>query len=322
VAVGSDATSLQSVAVNNAGLVVAVGNQSGSGTINWGNSITTPGGGNSLGSGLIVAFNDQTGEAVWANIFSGSNESQILDVAFSKIRQHIAITGYSNGPTSYQGHSFGILGKNLFVLYLNTNGQWIWGKNPDSTSTAENEGRFVQLFGNNEIYITGSYYKVLSYQLKFGGVTASNGNPGNYHFFLAKLNNTGDVLNLSTWKSETGLAGSEGYEVATDTWGNVFVAGSDKNGTYEFESKSLTTHNTSSNFFILKLNPLFQPEWIRSHYKTAGPDSKSFSGISLNKDYVIGVGYIKNNSSYDLGNSVSILGNHTGFNVALIAYER
>jgi hypothetical protein len=111
------------------------------------------------------------------------------------------------------------------------------------------------------------------------GVTASNGNPGNYHFFLAILNNTGDVLNLSIWKSETGLAGSEGYEVATDTWGNVFVAGFVKNGTYEFESKSLTTHNTSSSFLFSNLTLFFNQSGYEASTKLQVPMVRVFQEL-------------------------------------------
>jgi hypothetical protein len=128
---------------------------------------------------------------------------------------------------------------------------------------------------------------------------------GNSDIFLQKLSPNGAVI----WVTQFGGVNSDiGHTVVTDSLGNIYVAGTFL-GTVFFGTASLSSGTSSSNFFLLKLNPAGEIIWRKAIPGTisdkpklaidandnlflsgAFQGSRSFDGITLNSNN--GRGYL------------------------------
>ncbi len=134
-------------------------------------------------------------------------------------------------------------------------------------SSSDDESRAVALDGSGNVLITGSFQGTVN----FGGVTLTSA--GNDEIFALKLDSDGSVL----WaKSFGGSNVDQGFGIAVDAGGNVFITGGYK-GTADFGGVTLTS---AGNFDVvaLKLDPDGNTLWAKSF---GGSKVDQGSGIAV-----------------------------------------
>jgi hypothetical protein len=105
---------------------------------------------------IFVAKIDTNGNWLWARGAGDVADDSGLAVSVD-CEGNAYATGFFSGTVTFGPHTLTASGANdVFVAKLNCDGDWIWVKNPDmSTSFEEGKGITVDCYGN--VYITGQF---------------------------------------------------------------------------------------------------------------------------------------------------------------------
>ncbi|HYV95474.1 MAG TPA: T9SS type A sorting domain-containing protein [Chitinophagales bacterium] len=125
---------------------------------------------------------------------------------------------------------------------------WCWGRG--SVGTGHDEGRNVAIDASGNVYVTGSFNSQL---ITFGPYTLSTSS-GN-QVFLVKYNLAGDIL----WASSSSGSGGNGYGIATDTSGSIYLTGT-FNSSIAFGPYTLT----NGGVFLVKYDENGNVLWAKS----------------------------------------------------------
>jgi hypothetical protein len=260
---------------------------------------------------------DESGNFVWAKSIGGTSS----DIAFTlavDLSNNVIIGGHFYGTVDFDP-GVGVNNitssgpKNLFILKLDTNGDFVWAKNLVSSFSDFLLGVATDV--NDNVFVTGEFYT--SIDLDPG--------PGNYFqtevaagdIFILKLDATGSFL----WGA--GIGGNQedsGRSVAVDAAGNSYFTGHYA-GTVDFDpgpgvfNLSSTTSNTYD-IFISKYDPSGNFVWAGSMGGTS--DFEVGNAISLDavgSIYLTGDFY--NMADFDPGSGVF---NLTGSGTAVDAF--
>ncbi|MEQ8364084.1 MAG: IPT/TIG domain-containing protein [Cyclobacteriaceae bacterium] len=247
---------------------------------------------------------DESGNFVWAKSIGGTSS----DIAFTlavDLSNNVIIGGHFYGTIDFDP-GVGVNNitssgpKNLFILKLDTNGDFVWAKNLVSSFSDFLLGVATDV--NDNVFVTGEFYT--SIDLDPG--------PGNYFqtevaagdIFILKLDATGSFL----WGA--GIGGNQedsGRSVAVDAAGNSYFTGHYA-GTVDFDpgpgvfNLSSTTSNTYD-IFISKYDPSGNFVWAGSMGGTS--DFEVGNAISLDavgSIYLTGDFY--NMADFDPGSGV------------------
>jgi hypothetical protein len=217
-------------------------------------------------SGAIIPFTakyDASGNALWAKIGQGNNNTAEVYDASSNLSGDNFITGYFYGTQIVFGSDTifnpDITGNNtaIFLVKYDVLGNQVW------TRTCAGNGNYLSysvvadVSGN--CYITGSFY---SPTVIFGSDTLHNA--GSINMFLTKYDPAGNVL----WtKREGGWFDDGGQALATDASGNVYVAGYFRSTSLNFGFITLTNADVNTfslDIFIAKYDPQGNLFWVRN----------------------------------------------------------
>jgi hypothetical protein len=200
----------------------------------------------------------------WASTGGGTQ----TDMAFAI---HTQINGASVITGSYAGNAaFGSVnitgnaGRNLFVASYDPSGNVLWVSNASGTGNIEGKGIARDAAGN--VYVSGYF----SGSVTLGTTTLVSA--GNNDIFTAKLNSTG----VFQWAvSAGGTSVDEGFAIAVDPIGNVYVTGY-FSGTANFSGLSAVAAFYDA--FLVKYNTSGVPQWVR---KGGGPSTDYGRGVSI-----------------------------------------
>lgn len=153
------------------------------------------------------------------------------------------IAGYFEGTASFGSVSLTSSGeKDIFVAKYDPSGNVLWVKKAGGTSIDEAKGIAVDASGN--VYVTGSFVTSAT----FG--TTSLSSSGWADIFIAKYDASGNEV----WaKKAGGVFADEGYAIALDGSGNIYITGS-FSMTATFGSTSITVAElvNTTDVFIAK----------------------------------------------------------------------
>ena len=143
----------------------------------------------------------------------------------------------------------------FYVAKYNSSGNVIWVKSAVGTSTDTGNGVCNDAVGN--VIVIGNFY---SPSLSFGTVTLNNSsNNLTSNVFIAKYDPSGNLL----WATSIGGAGNEsGYNISTDTLGNIYITGYFTSPAIAFGSFSLLNLG-NNNLFVAKLDPSGNVIWAK-----------------------------------------------------------
>ena len=203
---GSGGDTANSVAVDGSGSVYVAGFSSGT----WASPVIPFSGGT---EDAFVAKLDSNGNLVWNTFLGGSGDDEGYGVAVDGTGS-VYCAGYSDATWGSPVSAFSGV-EDAFAAKLDTNGNLIWSTFLGGSGTDEGFSVAVATDGSGHVYIAGTS------TITWGSpVQAFGGGPEDA--FAAELDSAGNRI----WNTFLGGSGDdEGYGVAVDGTGNVYVAG-------------------------------------------------------------------------------------------------
>jgi hypothetical protein len=171
---------------------------------------------------IFIAKYSSNGTLIWGKTIGGSGQDRPsgMDVAPDG---EISLTGYFNGTVDFNpGSGVNNLTSNgnrdIFVLKLNSNGDYDWAHKFGSSLPDEGVATCFDLNGN--VYTTGFYQETVDFN---PGSGTNNFTAISYDIFILKLDANGNFV----WNYELGSNPAEqGRAIQCDASGNVYTSGS------------------------------------------------------------------------------------------------
>ncbi len=175
-------------------------------------------------------------------------------------------------------------GVDIYVLKLDTNGDFVWVKKMGGTNSEEAVATAVDSSGN--VYITGGFLGTVDFDPGAGTSNLVSG--GGYDIFVTKLDTDGTFV----WAKR--MLGGSGYDfgrsILVDSSFNVYVSGQ-FTGTVDFDPDAGTSNKTSAggeDIFVTKLDSSGSLVWISTVGGTSADGSWSLAFDSSNNLYTTG----------------------------------
>ncbi len=216
---------------------------------------------------VFVQKMNANGNFLWAGSFGGIHHDEIYSIAVDA-SGNVYTTGSFMGNVDFDpgpGTSYLVGNASAFMLKLDTNGNFLWARSPDSIYSEElpssSEGYSITLDASGNVYSTG----------RFNGTVDFDTGPGNsYHtsagggdIFVHKMDVNGNFL----WaRSFGGIEDEYGFSIAVDASGNVYTTGQYR-GTADFDPGAGTISYTSTeedDIFVQKMDANGNFLWARS----------------------------------------------------------
>ncbi|MEO8405841.1 MAG: SBBP repeat-containing protein, partial [Chitinophagaceae bacterium] len=243
-----------------------------------------------IGDDAFVVKLDNNGNFIWAKQFSGGVITTNLGgngIAIDNAG-NIIISGVFNGTTDFDPGSavFNMTPSTLvdvFVIKLDANGNFAWGK--QITGTGDSEGGYVQLDQAGNIYTTGSFTGTEDFD---PGTAAFNlTSPASRNIFVWKLNAAGNFV----WaKQVSGNADNYGSDILIDPSGNLYVTGI-LAGTSDFDTgpglQNVTALGTTD-AYLLKLDAAGNFVWVKQMGGTLPASGRKLSIDPAGNIYLAG----------------------------------
>ena len=248
---------------------------------------------------IFILKLDANGNFIWAKSI-GSNGDEGINSMSLDMAGHILITGFfdtqadfdPNGGIKYLYPNGGF---DVFVLKLDTTGNFIWAKSFGS-STDEQYGKLAT-DGAGNVYLTGSFKSPTDFNPGSGVyilTPANYPNRNNPDIYILKLNAAGNFV----WAYSFGGDYEDyGTAITVDNVGNVYAAGSLKSSSQvdldPGPATYILTGGQSGCSFILKLNSFGNFVWAKAFY------SKYNTGYG--DSYINGITNDQNGNVYTAG---------------------
>jgi hypothetical protein len=186
------------------------------------------------GGNCFIAKYSSAGAVLWAARIAGTVSSGGVGYGIATDPSgNVLVTGpyyaeltiYNQGPTGTSGTTLPYTGSgDCFVAKYSSAGAVLWGAR--IAGTGEDNGRGIATDPSGNVFVTGYYTAALTVYNQGPSGTSVLTLPyiGSLDIFLAKYSSAGAVL----WAAQiagTTTSSDQGYGVATDTSGNVFVTG-------------------------------------------------------------------------------------------------
>ncbi|MBK9599715.1 MAG: SBBP repeat-containing protein [Flavobacteriales bacterium] len=216
---------------------------------------------------VFVQKMNANGNFLWARSFGGIHEDESYSIVVDA-SGNVYTTGGFYGNVDFDpgpGTSYLVGNESAFMLKLDTNGNFLWARSPDSIYSEElpssSEGYSITLDASGNVYATGI----------FSGTVDFDTGPGNsYHtsagggdIFVQKMDVNGNFL----WaRSFGGIEDEYGFSIAVDASGNVYTTGQYR-GTADFDPGAGTINYTSAgegDDFVQKMDANGNFLWARS----------------------------------------------------------
>jgi PKD repeat protein len=265
-AIGStDNDSAYTVAVDGSGNTIVGGVIRGSVTVAVGKTLVSAG-----GADWFVAKFDPAGNCVWANRMGGTADDAV-DAVTADASGNVIVTGRFAGSASFGGTTNLVANgtNDMAVAKYGADGHHIWSKRFGGQYDDAPSAAAVDTAGN--VYLTGYFRGTCD----FGGGPLTVPFTSDLDVFVAKLDPSGNHL----WsKNFTNDGNDRGYGIATDSAGNVVVAGTFSN-TIDFGGGEMDSPNAMLDVFVVKLSPAGAHLWSR-HIGTAVA-SEGVNGVAI-----------------------------------------
>jgi len=201
---------------------------------------------------LFIMKLDISGNFVWAKSIGGTGDDRGNAITIDN-SDNLYLTGnFSNtvdfdpGPLSFELTSVGA--SDIFVLKLDTQGNFIWSKSMGSWDFDVSNSLAIDK--DNFIYFSGGFSKTVDFDPNNGVFNLTSF--GSTDMFLEKINADGNFI----WVIQMGgTSYTTGNSIAINNSGSVYIAGS-YYGTADFDPGEATNNQTSNGngeIFVTKL---------------------------------------------------------------------
>ena len=232
------------------------------------------------GADIFVQKLNRGGNLVWAQSMGGAGDdhgqSIVVDAAGNS---YIAgafqeTADFDPGSGSFNLTSAG--SNDIFVVKLDSNGNFVWARSFGDTSNDEVRGIAVDAAGN--VYTTGGFLGTVDFDP--GPTSFPLTSAGSSDIFVQKLDSDGDFV----WARAMGGANfSSGMGIAVDAAGNVYTTGF-FGGTVDFSSTPEPFNLASAgafDIFVQKLDSDGELVWVRA---MGGTNAEQGTGIGVDAE--------------------------------------
>jgi hypothetical protein len=239
------------------------------------------------GDDIFIAKYSANGTFIWGKTIGGSGQDRPSGMDVSE-DGNVSITGYFNGtvdfnPGSAVNNLTAIGNRDIFVLKLNSNGDYVWAHKFGSALPDEGVATCFDPSGN--VFVTGYFQETVDFN---PGSATNNFTATSYDIFILKLDANGNYV----WNIDLGSGPAEqGRAIQCDASGNVYTSGSYAS-TLDFNPGAPTEFMSATgvaDIYLLKLTNAGDFIW-----------SRKIGGIS--NEYALSI-------AIDL-NGAAILGGH------------
>lgn len=258
---GTQAVEVRSMALDSNGNIYTTGYFNGSADFDPSNGVA-----NLTSSGLNEIFilkSDPNGNFIWAKRIGGTNSEAAASIAIDR-NGGIVTTGNFTGIVDFDpGDGVANLTSSgdddIFVLKLDSSGNYIWAKNMGGA--ARDTGVYIAVDGDGNICATGIFTSTADFD-PTQGVDNRMSN-GDWDVFISKFDSSGNYL----WTKTFGGNGREvGQSTAFDSGGNIYSLGY-FNRTVDFDPSDDGVANLSSaggnDMFISKFDSSGRLLWVK-----------------------------------------------------------
>lgn len=199
----------------------------------------------------LVKTNPQ-GEFMWAKNFGGSNDDIPSEIVISQTG-NVYLTGIFAGTADFNpdvavSNLTAVGLSDVFVLKVNSDGQFAWAKSVGSTNNDEGNGIDIDDF-NESVFVIGSFSGTID--LDPGAGTQNTTSVGSTDVFMLKLNSGGDYVASRTVGS---ISADRGEDIVIhESSGDQYMTGF-FGGTADFDPSGAVNELIGSNdIFLWKL---------------------------------------------------------------------
>ncbi len=227
---------------------------------------------------ILLLKYDATGTELWADC-AGGGADDVASYVTTDALGNIYVTGYFISPffivdpiDTLTNTSNGY--QDTYLVKYDSMGNVLWAKSAVGPETANS----IAISSTGDIYVTG---RAGNTSLVFDTVNLTTTGTAMY---VVKFNSVGNVL----WaKSNDGTASMEGFSVAVDVNGSVYVTGSWSAAALTFDTITL---NFSGMFdiFIVKYDSMGNVLWARTEGGNGNEGSSTVVTDAANNIYVTG----------------------------------
>ncbi len=188
-------------------------------------------------SDVFVLKLSSSGNYIWVKTMGGLSNEGATSIAMNS-QGELYILGLFNGPNASDfDPGIGVYSltatnneADIFILKLNTNGDFVWAKKIGAELSDSGRGLVVDPSGN--ICITG-YINTPQIDFDPGAAVYNVSTVGFYDAFVLKLDSAGNFI----WAKVLGGIGADfGQAIAVDTFGNIYTTGEIQGGgTIDFD---------------------------------------------------------------------------------------
>jgi len=242
-----------------------------SGTASFGSTTLTSSG----STDIFIAKLDSSGNWLWAKKAGGTSPDYSWSIATDSLGNSY-VTSYFWGTASFGDITLNSSGgSDIFVVKLDSSGNWLWVKQAGGTGYDESYGITTDSSGNS--YVTGLFSGTAS----FGNITLTNS--GYADIFVAKLDSSGNWL----WAKQAGGTSDDYcYSIAIDSSGNSYVTGY-FSGTASFGNITLESSGYND-IFVVKLDSSGNWLWAKQAGGIDYDESYGITTDSSGNSYVTG----------------------------------
>jgi len=220
----------------------------------------------------------QTPNWLWAKSAGGNANDKALSIA-ADTQGNIYVTGYFYSPAITFG-STTLVNQGMFLTRFNSSGNILWAKDAIGVSN----GNSITTDNVGNIYVVG-YFSSKTISFDSFVLTKTDTTSAWDNLFIVKYDSSGKVI----WaKSANHNTASGAYSVASDNFGNIFVAGI----YWDTLIIGADTLGNNNDRFIAKYDTAGNPIWAKSIYTSGYSDlsvaSDKFGNVCIAGDFGAG----------------------------------
>jgi hypothetical protein len=236
------------------------------------------------------------GTFVWAKTWGATGYADsALDVAVDNNgnvfvsgwwQNDMAIPQIDLDPGAGVDWHYGKVGDNIYLINLNSSGDYQWGYSWSSIDWAFSEGNGLTTDGSGNVYMTGAYQNTIDWD---PGPGVANLTPvGWKDAFLLKLDSSGTYQ----WALSWGGAGMNdyGYNVCLDSTGNILVCGQVYGSNIDFDPGPGTDIRNANGWdaFLSSFSPGGNYQWAKMWGGSGSDDARDVAIDTTGNIFVTG----------------------------------
>jgi len=255
---------------------------------------------------IFFAKYDNSGNYIWANrMGSAFNDNFSYSIAVDS-SGNVHITGYYSGTVDFDPgvgtvNLTSASNSDIFFAKYDNNGNYLWANGIGSGGLNSGIGKSITVDNSGNVYITGRFESTVDFDPDTG--IANLTSVGWKDAFFAKYDSNGNYIWAKGIGSSGFLTNDEGYGIALDSSGNVYITGIFMD-TADF-NPGIDTFNLIAtvppygNIFFAKYDNNGNFIWAKNFGGSMSEVSRSIDVDGLGNVYI--TGYFQDTADFDPG---------------------